>query len=191
MKEIKEKKEETVYLSKEPSLAAIGSIITFGHLPSLALCDQRLGGASLADMPYLIGGKWNVVNLSSSFGHVIIHGFVNRLILNNAPGIFVRLFGAFGHIDARNIGCDADSHHSWIELNGDIFELDLRGSVAGRLELIRGIGRTGGQQFFEDALAGWVNPLSIKYVISDDSDAWRKALAAADLNVMAGPDMFS
>lgn len=181
------KKEKTVYVKRAKGMVALGAVMALNHLPSLALSGQRLGGASLTDKPYLVGGKWNVVDLSESYGHAIIHGFVNRLILHNAPGIFVRLFGTFNHIDARNIGCSANGHHSWIEMNGDIFELDLRGNAANRLELIRGVGGTGGPTSFIRALEGKekINPLSIEYVISDDPDAWRKALAATDLNVQS------
>lgn len=129
MEMLDEEKPRKTKFVRQPSAEGIAAVLAatlMSEYPDLDLSGHRLGGASKNDMPCLIGGKWDVVDLTESFGHVIIHGFVNRLILNSASGIFVHLVGAFGFVEAQNIGCADQGFRSWIDLNGSIFEIDLR-----------------------------------------------------------------
>ena len=186
-----ERPKRTEYLRKPTGVTM--SVVPLSTYPSFDLSGQRLGGATLNDTPYLIGGNWNVVDLTGCSGHVVFHGYANRLILKDSCGIFVRVFGAVSCIDARNLGSDTSGHHSWIELNGDIFEIDLRGNSIQGLELSRGIGGCGDQPSLEDAKVGKVeiNPMSIRYVVSDDPAAWRRALTNAQRNLQEGLGLFA
>lgn len=157
--------------------------IAVRNLPSLILDNQKLGGVTSLDMPYLIGGNWNVINLTASYGHVVIHGFADRLILNSAPGIFARVYGVFTHIEARNFGCDSKGHRSWIELNGDILELDLRGNSVREIGISSGTYEVGGD-VPAWARRGEVNPINerlyplrIGNIRADNPNAWRRAIA--------------
>ncbi len=190
-----EEKPKTKFVRQPPDegIAEALAATLMSKYPDLDLSGQRLGGASKNDRPYLIAGKWGVVDLTESFGHVIVHGFVNRLILNSASGIFVHLIGAFGFVEAQNIGCDDQGSRSWIDLNGGIFEIDLRGSSTERLELIHSIAEPGCHPPLEKARTGKVkiNPFDIRYVISETPGAWRKAIANNCLEIQENLNLFA
>lgn len=190
-----EKPRKTKFLRQPPDegIAEALAAALMSKYPDLDLSGQRLGGASKNDRPYLIGGKWGVVDLTESFGHVIVHGFVNRLILNGASGIFVHLVGAFGFVEAQKIGCDDQGFRSWIDLNGSIFEIDLRGSFTEKLELIHSIAEAGCHPPLEKARRGKVkiNPFDIRYAITDTPSAWRKAIANNYLEIQENLDLFA
>jgi hypothetical protein len=153
------------------------------RLPSLDLSGRQLGSAILKNPPYLIGGWWKTINLTGSWGHVVVTGFVDRLVMS-APKLCVRLYGAFTHVDAR---CFRDSRRSgFLELNGDIFKIDFRGNLVKEFELFRGT-REIGTDIPAWARIGRVNPcnervdsLQIHRILAENPKAWRAAIENAE-----------